>query len=105
MTPLSLREGPTFWSHAANRGQEPSPDYSLVTSIEERALQSEGNGPVPWSGLQTKFLERTPGKNASAEPSTKDDVEAVRFCAFSLPGSLLDRQSVVVFPLTMNNSD
>lgn len=77
-----------------------------MTSIEERALQSEGNGPVPWSGLQTEFLERTPGKDASAEPSTKDGVEAVRFCAFSPPSSLLDRQSVVAFlPLIMNNSD
>ena len=75
MTPLSLRAASTFRSHAANRGQEPSPDYSLVTSIEERALQSEGNGPVPWSGLQTEFLERTPGKDASAEPSTKDGAE------------------------------
>jgi hypothetical protein len=41
-------------------------------------------------------------KNVSAEPSTKNGVEAVRFCAFSPPGSPLDRHSVVV-PLTMNN--
>jgi hypothetical protein len=32
---------------------------------------------VPWSGLQTAFLERTPEKDASTEPSTKDGVEAV----------------------------
>jgi len=52
------------------------------------------------------------GKNASAEPSTKDGVEAVRplrpgsgqVCAFTPPGSSLDRHSVVVFPLTMNNA-
>src|SRR5438093_56089 len=41
------------------------------------------------------------GKNASAEPSTKDGIEAVRLCAFTPPGSSLDRHSVVVFPLTM----
>jgi len=44
------------------------------------------------------------GKNASAEPSTKDDIEAVRLCAFTPPDSSLDRHSVVVFPLTMNNA-
>jgi hypothetical protein len=42
--------------------QAPSPDYALVTAIEGRALQSEGNEPVPWSGLQTELLERMPGK-------------------------------------------
>jgi len=33
-----------------------------VTAIEGRALQSEGNEPVPWSGLQTELLERMPGE-------------------------------------------
>src|SRR5437899_7903809 len=42
-------------------------------------------------------------KNTSAEPSTKDGIEAVRLCAFTPPGSSLDRHSVIVFPLTMNN--
>ena len=79
-------------------------DYALLTAIEGRALQSEGNDPVPWSGLQTELLERMPGKNVSAEPSTKDGIEAVRLCAFTPPGSSLDRHSVVVFPLTMNNA-
>ena len=41
------------------------------------------------------------GKNAGAEPSTKDGIEAVRLCAFTPPGSSLDRHSVVVFPLIM----
>jgi len=62
-------------STQANFGEafrsDASPDYALVTAIEGRALQSEGNEPVPWSGLQTELLERMPGKNASAEPSTK----------------------------------
>ena len=49
-----------------------SRDYSLLRAIEGRPLQSEGNGPLPWSGLQTEFVERTPSENASAEPSTKD---------------------------------
>jgi hypothetical protein len=46
---------------------------------------------VPGSGLQTEFMERTPAKDASAEPSTKDGIEAVRFCAFTPAGSPLDR--------------
>ena len=40
--------------------------------LEERALRREGNGSVPGSGLQTELVERTRGKNASAEASTKD---------------------------------
>jgi hypothetical protein len=80
-----------------------SPDYSLVTAIEERALRSEGNGPLPWNSLQTEFVERTPGKNASADSSTKDGIEVFRPCAFTPPDSLLDRHRVVVFPLSMNN--
>ena len=47
-------------------------------------------------------MERTSGKNASGKPSTKDGIEAVRLCAFTPPGSPLDRHSVVVFSLTMN---
>ena len=57
-----------------------------MTANEERALRSDGNGPVPWSNLQTEFVERTPGKTASADSSTKDSIEAVRLCAFSPPG-------------------
>jgi hypothetical protein len=36
---------------------------------------------VPWSGLQIEFLERTPEKKASAEPSTKNGIEPVLFAA------------------------
>jgi hypothetical protein len=36
---------------------------------------------VPWTGLQTEFLARTPEKKASAEPSTKDGIEPVCFRA------------------------
>src|SRR5437667_1359719 len=95
-------------STQANFGEvfrsDASPDYALVTAIEGRVLQSEGNEPVPWSGLQTELLQRMPGKNASAEPSTRDGIEAVRLCAFTPPGSSLDRHSVVVSPLTMINA-
>ena len=95
-------------STQANFGEvfrsDASPDYALVTAIEGRALQSEGNESVPWSGLQTELLGECLRKNASAEPSTKDGIEAVRLCAFTPPGSSLDRHSVVVFPLTMNNA-
>jgi hypothetical protein len=58
---------------------------------------------VTWSSLQTEFLKRTSGKNASGEPSTKDGTEAVRFSAFSPPSSPLDRPNVVVLLLIMNN--
>jgi hypothetical protein len=73
-----------------------------VTAIEGRALQS--NGPVSWSGLQTEFVEQTPGKNASAQSSTKGGIEAVRLCAFSPPGLPLDRHNVEVLPLAMNDA-
>jgi hypothetical protein len=32
-------------------------------------------------------MDRTPEKNANDEPSTIDDIEALRFCAFAPPGS------------------
>jgi hypothetical protein len=34
---------------------------------------------VPWTGLQTKFVARTPGKKADAKPSAKHGIEPVRF--------------------------
>ena len=64
-----------------------------MTATAGRALRSD-NGPVVCSGLQTELVERTPEKQASAEPSTKQGVEAVRFCFFAPPGSPRDRQSV-----------
>ena len=69
-----------------------------MTAIEERALRSEGHGPVPWSGLQTEFVDERLGKSASSDSSTKDGIEAVRLCAFAPPGSPLDRHRVVAFP-------
>ena len=83
-----------------------------MTTIEGQALRSEDNGPLACSGpstllrpgLQTELVERTAEKDASAEPSTKYGVEAVHFSAFAPPGSPLDRQSFVIFPLTMNNA-
>jgi hypothetical protein len=52
-----------------------SPDHSLLTAIEGRALQSKGNEPLPWRVLQVEFGARTPGENASAEPSTKNGLK------------------------------
>jgi hypothetical protein len=46
-----------------------------VTAIEGRALQSGGNAPVPWSGLQLSYCSECPGKNVSAEPTTKDGID------------------------------
>jgi hypothetical protein len=36
---------------------------------------------VPWSGLQTEFLERTLEKKASGGPSTQDGIETGCLCA------------------------
>ena len=83
--------------------QVASPDYSLVTAIEGRALRNEDKGPVPWIGLRDQVVERTPGKSASRGSSTKDFIEAVRLDVFTPPGSPFDRHSVVVFPVSMNN--
>jgi hypothetical protein len=47
----------------------------------EASLPERDNGPVPWSGQQTDFLERTYEKKASAEPSTKEGIAAVYLCA------------------------
>ncbi len=41
----------------------------------------QGNGPLPWSDLQTEFVERTPERTATGEPSTKKGIETVRLCA------------------------
>ena len=75
-----------------------------MTTIQGRAFQTEGNGFVPWSRLQTERVERMAEKNANDEPSTKHGIDAVRLCAFALPGPPLDRHSVVVLPLTVNNT-
>ena len=91
-------------SSAVSRRRTASPDYSRVTAIEGRALRSEDNEPVPGSGLQTELLERTSGKNASVEPSTREGIEADRLCVFAPPGSPLDRHSLVIFTRTVNNA-
>jgi hypothetical protein len=72
------------------------------TALEERALRREGNRSVPWSGLQTEFVERTPGKNAIVESSTEEGIEAVRLGAFAPPASPLERHSVVALTVPMN---
>ena len=78
-----------------------------MTTIEGQALRSEDNGPPVCSSLQTKLVERTPEKDAIAEPSTKHGIEAVHFCVFAPPGSPLDGQSAnrlnVSHEVTANN--
>jgi hypothetical protein len=60
---------------------------------------------MPWSGLQTEFVERTPEKKLSAEPSAKHGIEPVRLrVLFALPGSPFDRHSVMTFPLSLNKA-
>lgn len=41
---------------------------SLHNTVEQRALQSERNGSVPWSNLQTNRVRRTCGKDAEQAP-------------------------------------
>jgi hypothetical protein len=79
-------------------------DDSRMTTIEEQALRSEGNGSVPWSGLQTELMERTPEKDVSGEPSTKHGIEAVHFYAFAPPSLPLDRTEYRNFTLTQNHA-
>jgi hypothetical protein len=57
-------------------------------SDREAIPPERGNEPVPWSGLQAEFLERTPEKKASAEPGTKHGIEPVRLCASLLRAHL-----------------
>jgi hypothetical protein len=51
---------------------------------------------VPWSSLRAEFAERTPEKNASAEPGTKHGIEAARLHASpfqALPSTDTESQS------------
>jgi len=57
-------------------------------SDREASPPERGNRSVPWSGLQTEFVERTPETKASAEPNTKDGIEAVRLGASLLQARL-----------------
>jgi hypothetical protein len=60
-----------------------------MKAIERRALQSEAIGLYlgaalrlrSGQALQTEFMERTPEKKASAEPSTKDGIDPFRLRA------------------------
>jgi hypothetical protein len=90
---------------ADDHTQDASSGYSRVPAINGQALRTEGNKSLPWSGLQTELVERTPEKSTSGKPSTKDGIETVRLCAFAPPSSPVDRHSVVVFVRTMNNAD
>ena len=68
-------------------------DDSVVTAIDGRALRSEDKWTCALKRpLQKQFVERTPGKSASAgESSTKGFIEAVRLDVFTPPGSPFDR--------------
>jgi hypothetical protein len=68
-----------------------------MRTIERRALQSEAMGLCLGPARKPKFLKRTRETKASAEPSTKDGIEAVRLCA-SLFQSRLSIDTVSSFP-------
>jgi hypothetical protein len=65
-----------------NQHQERLFEPALLTHDGDRETSppERGNGSLPWSDLQTEFLDRTPEKKASAEPSTQDGIETVRLC-------------------------
>jgi hypothetical protein len=67
--------------------------------IEERALQSKSNRPLPRSGSQTDLVEQMPGKTTTCAPTPKYGIETIRLSVFAPPGSFPDRQS----SLTLNN--
>jgi hypothetical protein len=54
---------------------------------------------VAWIRPQTEFLERTPEKTASSEPSTKDSIETVRLCASLIRACLSIETVSPILPL------
>ncbi len=50
------------------------------------------------------FWSERSDKKTSAEPSTRDGLEAVRTLCLVPLGSPFDRHSVIVFPLTVSNA-
>lgn len=67
-----------------------NPNYSHVTAIAARALQTEANGPVSWSGLQGERVERTPEKNAAPSRAPKTALKLF----VSVPSFLRARPSI-----------
>jgi hypothetical protein len=78
--------------------------YSRATVIKGRALQSDAMGLYLGAARKLSLWSERLAKKASGKPSTQGRFEAVRFCAFALPGSLLDQYSVIVLPLSINNT-
>ena len=74
-----------------------------MTAIERRALRNEDKQACALERFASTVVKRTPGKIVSKESSTRDVIEAVRLGVFTPPGSRVDRHSVLVFPLSMNN--
>ena len=54
--------------------------------------------------MQTELVARAPEKEPNTETSAKHGVETVHSWVFAHPGSPLDRQSVLIIALTMNNA-
>jgi hypothetical protein len=76
----------------------------LATAIDGWALQSEGNEPLLWSGLQTELVERILGRMRAPSQAPKTALKLF----ISVP-SLLQAHpfsidtGVVVLPLSMND--
>jgi hypothetical protein len=71
-------------------------------AIERRAFQSEAMGLCLGAACKLSFVERTREKKASAQPSINKALKLFALC-LSLPGSPLDRHTVIGSPLTANN--
>ena len=74
-----------------------------MTMIEERALQSEGNGPLPWRSLQPTLWSEHLGKMRA--PSRAPETALKVFV--SVPSLLPARSSIdtlSVFPRSLNNA-
>jgi hypothetical protein len=80
----------------------------IIHSGQRKSWRSKPSG-VKAMGLclgaacKLSLLSERLGKMRIAESSAKDGIEAVRLCAFTPPGSPLQRRSVVGFPLRMNH--
>jgi len=66
----------------------PKPELFTHEGDREASPPERGNGPLPWSGPQTEFVERRPEKNANAKPSTRHGFETIRLRASLLQAHL-----------------
>jgi hypothetical protein len=74
-----------------------------MTAIVGQAFRTEDNGSVPWNGLPTELVERTPEKKANPKPTIKQNTALKPFIR-CLRSSRLGLRSMR-FPVMLNNAD